>query len=40
MSILMADGKFNTKPLPVTFEYEYVKRDGKWKMLKLVIKLV
>ena len=40
LSILVTDGKFNTKPLPLTFEYEYVKRDGKWKMLKLVIKLV
>lgn len=40
LSILVTEGKFSTKPLPVTFEYEYVKRDGKWKMLKLVIKLV
>jgi hypothetical protein len=39
LSILVTDGKFATKPLPLNFEYEYVKRGGQWKLLKLVIKL-
>ncbi len=38
--ILVVNGKYDTKPLPVTFEYEYIKRDGDWKLLKLVVKLV
>ena len=40
LSILVTEGKFATKPIPLTFEYEYVKRGGQWKLLKLVIKLV
>jgi hypothetical protein len=39
LSILMVNGKFPTKPLPVKFEYEYVLRGGEWKMLKLVVKM-
>ena len=39
LSILVTNGKYATKPVPTNFEYEYVKRDGSWKMLKLVIKL-
>ena len=39
LSILVANGKYPTKPVPTNFEYEYVKRDGSWKMLKLVVKL-
>ena len=40
LSILVATGKFDTSPVPTRFEYEYVKRGGEWKMLKLVVKLV
>jgi hypothetical protein len=39
LSILVANGKYPTKPVPTNFEYEYVKRNGSWKMLKLVVKL-
>jgi len=39
LSILMAKGKFATKPFGVRFDYEYVKRDGEWKLLKLVINI-
>jgi len=38
--ILVLHGKYATKPLPVTFEYEYILRDGNWALLKLVVKLV
>ena len=38
--ILVVNGKYVTKPLPVTFEYEYIKRGDDWKLLKLVVKLV
>jgi hypothetical protein len=33
LSILVTEGKYATKPLPVTINYEYVKRDGRWKLL-------
>lgn len=33
LSILVTEGKYSTKPLPVTINYEYVKRDGRWKLL-------
>lgn len=39
LSILVVNGRFPTKPIPVKFEYEYVLRDGVWKMLKLVVKM-
>ncbi|HBR57724.1 MAG TPA: hypothetical protein DEA22_09695 [Blastocatellia bacterium] len=39
IAVLVADGEFPTKPFAVKFEYEYVFRDGEWKMLKLVIKM-
>lgn len=39
LSILVTNGKYATKPVPMNFEYEYVKRNGSWKMLKLVVKL-
>lgn len=39
LSILVVNGKFPTKPIPVKFEYEYVLRGGEWKMLKLVVKM-
>jgi hypothetical protein len=37
LDILATEGKYATKPLPVTFNYEYIKRDGKWKLLVLKI---
>jgi|ERR1035437_10246034 hypothetical protein len=36
LDILVATGKFPTKPYNVRFDYEYVKRGGEWKLLKLV----
>jgi len=36
-TILSASGKYPTKPLPVTFKYEYLKREGKWWLLRLEI---
>ena len=38
--ILVVNGKYPTKPLPMTFEYEYINRDGDWKLLKLVIRIM
>ena len=40
LDILVVNGKYATKPVPVTFEYEYVKRNDEWKLLKLIVKLV
>lgn len=37
LSILMAKGKFATKPYGVRFDFEYVLRGGEWKLLKLII---
>jgi hypothetical protein len=39
LEILVLNGKFPTKPLAVKFEYEYVKRGGQWKLLKLIINM-
>ena len=39
LKILMASGKFPTKPYSVRFDYEYVMREGEWKLLKLVINI-
>ncbi|CAN5273325.1 hypothetical protein BH20ACI2_BH20ACI2_25520 [soil metagenome] len=39
LQILMANGKFPTKPYNVRFDYEYVMRDGDWKLLKLIINI-
>ena len=36
-TVLTTAGKYATKPLPVTFHYEYVKRDGKWWILRLEV---
>jgi len=36
-TLLTASGKYPTKPLPVTFKYEYVKRGGKWWLLRLEV---
>lgn len=36
-NILVAEGQFDSKPYAVKFEYEYVWRDGGWKLLKLVV---
>jgi hypothetical protein len=40
LSILVAEGKFDTKPAQLTFEYEYVMRGGEWKLLTLKIRLI
>lgn len=37
--VLVINGQFPTKPLPVKTEYEYVLREGEWKILKLVVKI-
>lgn len=39
LSILVAQGKFSTEPYGLRFDFEYVMRDGEWKMLKLVINI-
>ena len=39
LDILVLNGKFPTKPIAVKFEYEYVKRSGQWKLLKLIINM-
>ena len=36
-TVLSAAGKYSTKPLPVTFHYDYVKREGKWWILRLEV---
>lgn len=36
--ILVVHGTYDTKPTPLSFEYEYVKRSGRFKLLKLVLK--
>ena len=39
LNILVAKGEFPSKPYSVKFEYEYVWRDGGWKLLKLVVNM-
>ena len=39
LDILVLHGKFPTKPMNVKFEYEYVKRGGEWKLLKLIVNM-
>ncbi|CAN5628029.1 hypothetical protein BH10ACI3_BH10ACI3_12380 [soil metagenome] len=39
LNILMATGKFPTKPFNVRFDFEYVMRGGEWKLLKLIINI-
>lgn len=39
LKILVAKGKFPTKPYSVTYDYEYVMREGDWKLLKLIINI-
>jgi hypothetical protein len=39
LKIVVANGKYDSKPTPVNFEYEYIYRNGDWKLLKLVIKM-
>lgn len=39
LKILVLNGKFDTSPTNVRFEYEFVNRGGNWKMLKLVIRI-
>jgi len=38
--ILVVNGKYATKPVPVTIDYEYIKRGGQWKLLVLKIFLM
>lgn len=40
LDILVVKGKYATTPVPLTFEYEYVKRNDEWKLLKLIVRLV
>lgn len=40
LDILVVNGKYATKPVPMTIEYEYVKRNDEWKLLKLIVRLV
>lgn len=37
LNILVVNGRYATKPVPVRFEYQYVKRGGTWKLLILKI---
>lgn len=39
LNILVLTGEFPTKPYAVKFEYEYVWRDGGWKLLKLKVNI-
>jgi len=39
LSILVVTGKYPTSPVPLQFDYEYIKRDDEWKLLKLVVNL-
>lgn len=39
LKILVASGKFPTKPHNVRFDYEYVMRGGEWKLLVLKINI-
>lgn len=39
LDILVLSGKFPTKPNNVKFDYEYVKRGGEWKLLKLIVNM-
>jgi len=36
--ILVVNGSYDIEPKPLEFEYEYVKRNGRFKLLKLVLK--
>lgn len=39
LNVLVASGKFATKPYGVRFDFEYVMLGGEWKLLKLVINI-
>jgi hypothetical protein len=36
-TVMTVGGSYATKPMPVTFKYDYVKREGKWWLLRLEI---
>lgn len=36
-TVMSVSGKYATSPLPVTFKYEYVKRQSKWWLLRLEV---
>jgi hypothetical protein len=35
LNVLSVNGKYSTKPLPITFNYEYVNRGGNWRLAVL-----
>jgi len=39
LNILVTNGTFPTKPHNTRFDYEYVMRDGEWKLLRLVVNI-
>lgn len=39
LDILVASGKFKSKPYATRFDFEYVMLGGEWKLLKLVINI-
>ena len=39
LKILMVAGEYKTKPFKTRFDFEYVLREGEWKLLKLVINI-
>lgn len=39
LKVLKTAGSFPTKPFKVRFDFEYVMRDGEWKLLKMVINI-
>lgn len=38
-NILVTSGSFPTDPVETKFNYEYVRQDGKWKLLKIEVRL-
>jgi hypothetical protein len=37
LNVLTVNGKYPTKPVPITFNYEYVNRGGNWRLLVLKV---
>ena len=35
--ILVVNGKYDLQPKPLSFQYEYVKRNGVYRLLKLIV---
>ena len=38
-TVLSVSGKYPTRPVAVTFKYEYVKREGEWQLLRIEVYL-